>query len=53
MSDVAAVIAPMRQQGRSLAQISDHLNDEGYVTRRGKTWSPTQVLRVLSRLPKT
>lgn len=53
MADIAAVVQPMRAEGRSLRQIAAHLNDEGYVTRKGGAWSPTQVLRVLGRLPKS
>jgi DNA invertase Pin-like site-specific DNA recombinase len=49
MADVAAVIAPMRAEGRSLRQIAAHLNEEGYVTRKGAAWTPTQVLRIARR----
>jgi DNA invertase Pin-like site-specific DNA recombinase len=49
MSDVAELVAPMRKEGRSLAQIAAHLNEQEYRTRRGGSWSPTQVKRVLDR----
>jgi DNA invertase Pin-like site-specific DNA recombinase len=49
MADVAAVVGPMREQGRSLRQIALHLNEEGYVTRKGTAWTATQVLRIARR----
>jgi DNA invertase Pin-like site-specific DNA recombinase len=49
MADVAPVAAKMRKEGASLAQIAAVLDTEGYLTRRGKTWTPTQVKRVLDR----
>jgi DNA invertase Pin-like site-specific DNA recombinase len=52
MADVAPTVARMRAEGASLGQIAAHLNAEGYVTRRGTSWRPTQVLRVLKRLPR-
>jgi DNA invertase Pin-like site-specific DNA recombinase len=52
MADITAVAVPMREQGQSLQQIADHLNHDGYVTRKGKSWSPGQVLRVLRRVKK-
>ncbi len=38
----------MRVKGQTLQQIADWLNTRGYITRRDKRWSPTQVARVLS-----
>jgi DNA invertase Pin-like site-specific DNA recombinase len=52
MADVAAIASPMRAGGKSLAQIAAYLNIEGYVTRKGASWTPTQVLRVLKRIAK-
>lgn len=48
-SDIVAVIAPMRAQGRSLAAIATYLNEQGYPTREGKAWRAQQVKRVLNR----
>ncbi len=50
MADIAAIIGPMHAEGRSSRQIAAFLNDEGYVTRKGASWTPTQVLRVLGRV---
>lgn len=50
MADIASIVRPMRAAGASLRQIAAHLNDEGYVTRKGATWTPTQVSRVLRRM---
>ena len=49
MSDVTPIGTRMRSEGRGLQDIADHLNDEGYVTRMGSTWSATQVMRILNR----
>jgi DNA invertase Pin-like site-specific DNA recombinase len=51
-SDIAEEAVKLRTSGQSLRQIAEHLNTEGYVTRRGGKWSAFQVLRVLRRLPK-
>ena len=50
MADIAEIASGMKAQGASLGRIAAHLNAEGYVTRRGKSWSPTQVKRVLDRI---
>lgn len=50
MADVAPIAARMRAEGASLGRIAAHLNAEGYVTRKGTTWRPTQVKRVLDRI---
>jgi hypothetical protein len=50
MSDVAAVATKLRNDGLTLAAIADRLNAEGFVTRRGSSWSAVQVKRVLDRL---
>lgn len=49
MADVAELAITMRSQGASLATIAAALNADGGVTRQGKSWSPTQVKRVLDR----
>lgn len=51
-TDIAEVAVKMRAENASLPQIAAYLNEEGYVTRKGGRWGPTQVLRVLRRLPK-
>lgn len=48
-ADLFAVVRSLRQEGRSLQQIADELNQQGHTTRRGKLWGPMQVLRVLRR----
>jgi DNA invertase Pin-like site-specific DNA recombinase len=50
MSDVAPIAAKMRAEGSSLGAIARHLNAEGYLTRKGQSWTPTQVKRVLDRI---
>ncbi len=52
-SDRVASLGPevkeLRAAGQSLRQIAETLNERGYVTRRGKPWTPTAVLRLLCR----
>jgi DNA invertase Pin-like site-specific DNA recombinase len=50
MSDVAPIAAEMKAAGRSLREIAAHLDAEGYVTRKGGSWSAVQVKRVLDRV---
>jgi hypothetical protein len=50
MADVAPIAATMHAEGGTLGRIAAHLNAEGYVTRKGKSWRPEQVRRVLDRL---
>ena len=49
----AAAVGPevleLHAAGRSLREIAAELNGRGYVTRRGKPWHPTAVLRLLNR----
>ena len=52
MSDVAAVAVPMRNEGRTLAEIATYLNDNEYLTRNGGAWTATQVKRVIDRSAK-
>lgn len=49
MTDVAPIIAKLRADGATLQAIADHLNAEGYATRKGGKWATTQVKRVLDR----
>ena len=47
-ADLLPIISTMRAKGQSLQKIADWLNTMGHTTRRDKSWSPTQVGRVLS-----
>jgi DNA invertase Pin-like site-specific DNA recombinase len=38
----------LRHAGESLAAIAEKLTDSGILTRRGKAWTPTAVMRLLS-----
>ncbi len=49
MADIAEIAAEKVKGGSTFSQIADHLNAEGYVTRRGKSWHAIQVKRVLDR----
>jgi DNA invertase Pin-like site-specific DNA recombinase len=49
MADIAEIAVQMRAR-HSLAEIAAHLNQEGYVTRKGASWHPIQVKRVLDRI---
>jgi hypothetical protein len=42
-------MAGLRAEGLSLHAIAERLNADGQSTRRGSTWSATQVKRVLDR----
>lgn len=48
--NVAGIIVPLRQAGKPLRKIADHLNRAGVQTARGGRWQPSQVKRVLDRL---
>jgi DNA invertase Pin-like site-specific DNA recombinase len=48
-ADLAPYMAELRAEGRSLRQIADALTAEGQTTARNRSWSPTQVMRVLRR----
>lgn len=47
--EVAQVALSLRGEGRTLRQIAAHLDAEGFPARKGGTWSPSQVKRVLDR----
>lgn len=48
-SDLLPMLQEWREQGQTLQQIADTLNEQGHTTRRGKPWNPSQVMRVLQR----
>jgi len=47
---VAGIVLPLREAGRPLRQIAEHLNRAGVQTARGGRWQASQVKRVLDRL---
>ncbi len=47
---VAGLIVPLREAGKPLRQIAEHLNNAGVATARGGQWQASQVKRVLDRL---
>lgn len=49
-ADLMPVIGQLRDEGRSLREISFELNRLGHTTRTGKPWNFVQVRRVLSRV---
>jgi DNA invertase Pin-like site-specific DNA recombinase len=46
-ADLAPMLGELRKGGMTLQAIADKLTSEGHTTRNGKTWTPTQVSRVL------
>ena len=48
-ADLVPFMTELRTEGLSLHAIAERLNADGQSTRRGSTWSPTQVKRVLDR----
>ena len=48
-ADLLPWLRELRAAGQTLAAIAEALNVEGHTTRRGASWSPTQVARVLDR----
>ena len=48
-ADIAPLILELSDSGLTLRAIAARLDQEGHTTRSGKTWSPTQVSRVLQR----
>jgi DNA invertase Pin-like site-specific DNA recombinase len=46
---LSATIEKLRDDGRTLREIADHLNTQGYKTRQGCRWNHNQVKRVLDR----
>lgn len=47
---VAGIVLPLREAGKPLREIADHLNRAGVQTARGGVWQASQVKRVLDRL---
>jgi DNA invertase Pin-like site-specific DNA recombinase len=45
-------IKPLKEQGKTLQQIADLLNNEGYLTRQGKKFYPVQVKNIYDRFTK-
>lgn len=46
-SDLVPQIIEYKKSGKTLQQIANILNDSGHKTRRGKSWSHVQILRLL------
>ena len=46
---ISPVVKSLRTEGLSFGAIAERLNEEGYTTRTGSTWSAMQVKRVLDR----
>lgn len=49
-SQVVELIRRHHKSGKSLQQIADWLNQQGYKTKRGQQWQRISVKRVLDRL---
>lgn len=47
---VAGIVQPLRDAGKPLREIAEHLDKAGVKTARGGHWSASQVKRVLDRL---
>jgi DNA invertase Pin-like site-specific DNA recombinase len=47
---VAGIVRPLRETGKPLREIAEHLNRAGVQTARGGRWQASQVMRVLARL---
>lgn len=47
---ILPMMRELRQAGKTLQSIADHLNAEGYTSRRGNPWSYVQVKFVLERV---
>lgn len=48
-TDLIPTLRDMRANGLSLRAIAARLDAEGHTTRRGRSWTPTQVSRVIAR----
>jgi DNA invertase Pin-like site-specific DNA recombinase len=46
---ISPLVKSLRNEGLSFGAIADRLNEKGYTTRTGSTWSAMQVKRVLDR----
>lgn len=49
-SDLLPMMQSLKAEGCTLQEIAQKLNGEGHITRRGKSWNPVQVARVLGRV---
>jgi DNA invertase Pin-like site-specific DNA recombinase len=49
-ADIAEYMQELRNEGCTLREIAKALTRDGHTTRRGREWSPTQVMRVLERV---
>lgn len=49
-NDLAPIVVPLAEAGKSLREIARHLNDQEIPTTRGGQWAPTQVARLLKRI---
>jgi DNA invertase Pin-like site-specific DNA recombinase len=49
-TDLAPIVAELRDKGCTQAAIADELNKLGHTTRRGKAWNHVQVGRLLRRM---
>ncbi len=49
---IYGVIHPLHKAGKTLQEIADHLNAEGYLTSRKGQWKPTTVKRVIDRIER-
>lgn len=47
---LAGIIMPLREAGKPLREIAEHLNRAGVPTARGGQWQASQVMRTLERL---
>ncbi|HEX4014551.1 MAG TPA: recombinase family protein [Candidatus Cybelea sp.] len=47
-ADVVPIVSDLRAQGKSLRAIAAELDARGVATRKGKTWSSVQVMRLLA-----
>lgn len=47
--DLLPLVTALRASGKTYAMIADHLNANGFVTRRGRAWNHVQVMRVVQR----
>ncbi len=50
MQQAAAFARVLRKEGDSLTAVAHSLNNAGFRTRQGKTWTATQVSRILKRV---
>jgi DNA invertase Pin-like site-specific DNA recombinase len=52
-SELMPTIIKLRQEGLTLAEIAEKINAEGHLTRAGKPFSPSMVIRLLQRANST